>query len=132
MKQQANILIVDDELEIRQLLKEFLQLKGYAALTAANGVEALTCLKAEKVDLALIDMWMPGMNGLDILRSIRASDPSVGVIMMTGLCDAEIARQAIDSGAHDYLTKPLDFRRLEGAIRAGLTGAPQASPTLLA
>jgi DNA-binding NtrC family response regulator len=132
MKQQANILIVDDELEIREVLKEFLQLKGYAALTAANGVEALTCLKAEKLDLAVVDMWMPGMNGLEILRSIRAIDPSVGVIIMTGLCDAEIARQAIESGAHDYLLKPLDLRRLEDAIRAGLTGAPQACPTLLA
>jgi two-component system, NtrC family, nitrogen regulation response regulator NtrX len=132
MKQQANLLIVDDELEIRELLMEFLQLKGYAVLTAANGVEALACLKAQKPDLALIDMWMPGMHGLDILRSIRAIDPSIGVIMMTGLCDAEVARQAIEYGAHDYLTKPLEFRRLEDAIRAGLTGTPHACPARLA
>jgi DNA-binding NtrC family response regulator len=132
MKQQANLLIVDDELEIRELLKEFLQLKGYAVLTAANGVEALACLKDQKLDLALIDMWMPGMHGLEILRSIRAIDPSIGVIMMTGLCDAEVARQAIEYGAHDYLTKPLEFRRLEDAIRAGLTGAPHARPARLA
>jgi DNA-binding response OmpR family regulator len=131
MKQQANILIVDDELEIREVLKEFLQLKGYAVLTAANGVEALTCLKAETLDLALIDMWMPGMNGLDILRSIRALDPSVAMIMMTGLCDAEVVRQALEYGAHDCLAKPLDLRRLEDAIRAGLTGAPPACPARL-
>jgi DNA-binding NtrC family response regulator len=132
MKQQANILIIDDELEIREVLKEFLQLKGYAALTAADGAEALACLKAGKPDLVLIDMWMPGMNGLDVLRSIRATDPSISVIMMTGLCDAEVARQAIEYGAHDYLPKPLDLRRLESSICTGLTGAPQACPALLA
>jgi DNA-binding response OmpR family regulator len=128
MKQQANILIVDDELEIRELLKEYLQLKGYAVLAAATGAEALACLRANKADLALVDMWMPGMHGLDILRNIRATDPSVGVIMMTGLCDTEVARQAIECGAHDYLPKPLDFRRLEDTIRARLTGAPQSCP----
>jgi DNA-binding response OmpR family regulator len=131
MEKKVKILVVDDELEIRELLKEFLQLKGYAALTAANGVEALACLKVQKLDLALIDMWMPGMNGLEILRSIRAIDPSVAVIMMTGLCDAEVARQAFEFGAHDCLAKPLDLRRLEDTIRAGLTGAPHACPARL-
>ena len=97
-------------------------------LTAANGAEALACLRAKKADLPLIDMWMPGMNGLDILRSIRANDPSVGVIMMTGLCDAQIARQAIESGAHGCLPKPLDLRGLEDAIHTRLTGAPHACP----
>jgi DNA-binding NtrC family response regulator len=126
MKQQANILIVDDELEIRELLDEFLRLKGYAVFTVASGAEILACLKANKPDLVLVDMSLPGMNGLDILRSIRATDPSIGVIMMTGLYDADVARQAIESGAYGYLPKPLDLRRLEDAIRAALTGGPHA------
>jgi DNA-binding response OmpR family regulator len=131
MEKKVKIMVVDDELEIRELLKEFLQLKGYAVLTAANGVEALACLKAATLNLALVDVWMPGMNGLEILRSIRALYPSVAVIMMPGLCDAEVVRQALEYGAHDCLAKPLDLRRLEDAIRAGLTGAPHACPARL-
>jgi DNA-binding response OmpR family regulator len=125
MMKKATILVIDDEIEIGELLKEFLQLKGYAVVTAANGVEALTYMKAQRPDLALIDMWMPGINGLEILRNIRAIDPSVGVIMLTGLCDEAIVRQARQDGACDYLTKPLDLRRLEHTTRSELTGTTE-------
>jgi DNA-binding response OmpR family regulator len=89
---KAKILVIDDELQIRELLKEFLQLKGYTVITASNGDEALTCMQDQQLMLAVLDMCMPGKNGLETLRSMRTLNPHLSVIMLTGICDEAAVR----------------------------------------
>jgi DNA-binding NtrC family response regulator len=126
MKDKARILIVDDQQEIRELLQEFLTIKGFTAFAAANGVEALTCLREQTLDLVLIDMWMPEMDGLETQRRMRAIDPDVKVIMLTGLNDEVVAQQAIRDGARDYLLKPLKLDHLTRILLAELSLAENA------
>jgi two-component system response regulator MprA len=116
MGETARILIVDDEEEIRQLVAEFLEARGYSVISAASGIEALTALERFHPDLILLDVMMPRMNGLEALRRIREVDGRVGVIMLTAVEDEGVARQAMQSEAYDYVTKPVDFGYLELAI----------------
>lgn len=116
MTDEARILVVDDEEEVRQLIVEFLESRGYAVITAATGFEALTAVKHYRPDLVLMDIMMPKMNGLETLQRIREINPRVGVIMLTGVEDEAIAKEAMRKEAYDYITKPLDFGYLELAI----------------
>jgi DNA-binding response OmpR family regulator len=116
MKEQAIILIVDDEPEVCGFLKEFLEMKGYAVLTALSGAEALQCVQEQPPDLMLLDIKMQGMDGLETLRRIRALNRTLSVIMLSGISDEEIAQQTIREGAQDYLVKPLNLSYLELTI----------------
>jgi len=120
MGEEARILVVDDEEEIRQLVAEFLETRGYSVITAASGPDALTAVKHYHPDLVLMDIMMPRMNGLEALQRIREIDRDVGVIMLTAVEDETIAREAIRREAYDYITKPLDFGYLELAIMTKL------------
>jgi CheY-like chemotaxis protein len=112
----ARVLVVDDEPDAVELLQEFLTGKGYEVLTAANGNEALQKLKAERPHLILLDVRMPGMNGLEALRRIREIDREVGVIMVTAVNEEETGREALRLGAFDYIVKPLDLAYLERSL----------------
>ncbi len=112
----ARVLVVDDEPDAVELLQEFLTGKGYEVLTAANGNEALQKLKAERPHLILLDVRMPGMNGLEALRQIREIDREVGVIMVTAVNEEETGREALRLGAFDYIVKPLDLAYLERSL----------------
>jgi DNA-binding NtrC family response regulator len=103
------VLIVDDEMEMLHLLKRTLEpdLKC-EILTANSGAEALRILEGTPVDLALVDMKMPGMDGMELLEHIRANHPSLTVVMMTAYGRIETAVQALKLGAYDFLTKPFD------------------------
>ena len=116
MRDEARILVVDDEEEVRQLVAEFLEIRGYSVITAATGLEALTAVKHYRPDLVLMDIMMPGMTGLETLQRIREIDQRVGVIMLTAVDDEAVAREAMRREAYDYITKPLDFGYLELAI----------------
>lgn len=116
MAEQARILVVDDEAEVRELVAEFLEVKGYAVITAANGLDALTAVKHYRPHLVLMDVMMPRMDGLETLRRIREADPGVGIIMLTAVEDEAIAKEAMKKEAYDYITKPLDFGYLELVI----------------
>jgi CheY-like chemotaxis protein len=120
MTEDARILIVDDEEEVRQLVAEFLESRGYSVITAATGFEALTAVKHYRPDVVLMDIMMPKMNGLETLRRIREIDPRVGVIMLTAVDDEGVAKEAMRGEAYDYITKPLDFGYLELAIMTKL------------
>lgn len=110
------VLVVDDEPEAVELLQELLIAKGYEVLTASDGEEALRKVKAERPHVILLDMRMPKMNGLEVLRRVREIDHEVGVIMVTAVMEEETGRQALQMGAFDYITKPLDLAYLEHTL----------------
>jgi CheY-like chemotaxis protein len=110
------VLVVDDEPDAVYLLREFLEAKGYEVLTASDGEEALQKVKEERPHVILLDVRMPGMNGLEVLKRVREIDHEVGVIMVTAVNEEETGRQALQLGAFDYITKPLDFTYLERSL----------------
>lgn len=112
----ARVLIVDDEPEAVELLQEFLGAKGYDVITAGDGAEAVRKVMDERPHLILLDVRMPKMDGLEVLRRVREIDKEVGVIMVTGVTEEEIGRQAMALGAFDYIVKPLDLPYLERSL----------------
>lgn len=108
----VRVLIVDDEPDFVELIREFVTGKGYQALVAHDGREALRQLKEQRPHIVLLDIRMPGMDGLEALRQIRETDREVGVIMLTGVRDREIGNRSLREGAFDYLVKPIDLAYL--------------------
>ena len=113
----AKILVVDDQLGVRRLLFETFKEDQHEVQMAANGAEALQLLKNYGPDLILMDMKMPGMNGIETLRQIRASDQRIRVIMMTAYCDAQNMEQAKDLGILYYMSKPFDLFEMRDRVR---------------
>ena len=107
-----NILIVDDEKNYTLILAAVLEDAGFGALTANSGSEALGILASSDVDLVLTDMKMPGMDGIDLLERIKATDAELPVIMMTAHGTVEKAVEAMQKGAYNYILKPFDNERL--------------------
>ena len=121
------ILVADDEAAIREVLIEFLSDHGYAATGAENGREALQRVKTIRPQIILLDIAMPGMNGIETLKRLRQEFPSAAVIMISGHADNDMALQALDLGAYDFIQKPLDFRYLERTLLAKIvTLEPEA------
>ena len=104
---QATIMIVDDEDRIRRILAIQLQKAGYNVLSLGDGQEAMELLSKVNVDVVISDIRMPGITGDQILRYIKTHNPSVPVIMLTGVVDVETAVSIMRSGAYDYLVKPV-------------------------
>ena len=107
-----NILIVDDEENIRLSLKGGLEDEGYQIVLAASGEEAFKVLEQTEVDLLLLDIWMPGMDGLTVLERLKKDLPSLPVIIMTGHGSIDTAVRATRLGALDFIEKPLDLNKL--------------------
>jgi len=120
MNSKANILIVDDEAVVRDSLGKWLSEEGYAVETASTAREALFKLPSERWDLALLDIKMPGMDGLELERKIREVHPEIIIIIMTGYASVETAVQALKDGAYDYITKPFDPDDLTHVIHKAL------------
>jgi len=110
------ILVVDDEKQICGLLDEFLSQKGYQVITATSGEEALERLEEESPHLILLDIRMPGMDGMECLRIIKEKDEKTGVIMTTGVGDMDTIKEALKLGVNDYILKPIDLDYLEKLI----------------
>lgn len=110
------VLVVDDEPDAVELLTEFLTSKGYEVITAGGGEEAIQKVKAERPHLILLDVRMPKMNGLEVLRQVRQIDNEIGVIMVTAVNEEATGRQALELGAFDYIVKPLDLEYLERSL----------------
>ena len=115
------LLVIDDEPGILALVERVVRPTGFRTILHSSATEALALLPAERPDVALVDLRMPELGGLDVLRAIRHAQPECGVILMTGHASVESAIAAVKLGALDYLTKPLDFDRL----RRLLTGAKE-------
>ena len=110
------ILVVDDEIEVCNALKEFLSIKGYLALTAQNGKDALSIVNEKKPHIVLLDIIMPDMSGIEILEEIKKIAPRVGVVMITAVTDEALGNKALKLGADDFITKPVDLDYLETVL----------------
>jgi len=111
------VLVVDDERPIRLLIERELPRAGYVVLTAESGEEALEKVRAQDVDVILLDLKMPGMGGMEALRRIKDSGASAEVVILTGHPDVDSAIAAMKLGAYDYLTKPFKLSELEEVLR---------------
>ena len=112
------ILIVEDELRIASFLQKGLQAEGYACVVAEDAESALTFAQAEPVDLVLLDLILPDRSGLDVLRSLRARDQRLPILVLTAKDDVHSKVSGLDQGADDYLTKPFVFDEVLARVRA--------------
>lgn len=125
MKRQATkILIVDDEARNRRLLEVFAQADGYATVCAADGETALTLALSEQPDLILLDLMMPGMDGFEVTRWLKANPLTsrLPIIIVTALQDLAAHRRVLASGADEFITKPVDRWELSMRIAKLLPG----------
>ncbi len=114
------ILIVDDDKDMRLILSKSLRLEGYKTIVAGNGKEALRKVKKELPNLILLDVKLPGMNGLNVLEEIKKINKDLIVVMLTGYGDIKDAVKAIKLGAFDYITKPFEDREIISNINEAL------------
>lgn len=101
-----HVLISDDEIGLRESLKDLLTMEGYVVTVTANGIEAINKLQSEQFDIALLDIKMPKIDGIEVLRYMQQNCPFTQPIMLTGIVDVKLAVEAIRLGAYDYITKP--------------------------
>lgn len=116
------ILLVDDEGWVRKLVRGYLEQAGFAVTTAASGPEALAEFKAHPPDLVLLDLMLPGMDGLEVARHIRR-ESNVPIIMLTARSTEDDRVVGLELGADDYIVKPFSARELEARVRAVLRRA---------
>jgi DNA-binding NtrC family response regulator len=116
----ANILVIDDESSIRESLEVLLSLEGYSAVTAADGAEGLRQLELDNFDLVLLDLALPGQNGLEILPQIRERQPGLPVIMITAYGTVDNVVEAVRAGAENFVQKPWDNEKLLADIRSAV------------
>ncbi len=112
----SSVLVVDDEPGVRESLR-FLLNPSYLVLTVSSGEEALETLRAETVDVVLLDLTMPGIGGVETLAKIREIDDAVEVVIITGYFSYQSAVEALRLRAFDYITKPLDSARVQSVVR---------------
>lgn len=115
------ILIVDDQYGIRILLNEVLQKEGYDTYQAANGLQALEIVQQNTPDLILLDMKIPGMDGIEILKRVKALYPDMKVIIMTAYGELDMIQEAMDLGAITHFSKPFDIVDIRVAVKKYLT-----------
>jgi DNA-binding NtrC family response regulator len=113
---QTKVLLVDDEVEFASALAERLQLRKFYVKTAFNALEALASIHSDAPDVVILDLKMPGMDGIEILKTIKKIDQSIEVIMLTGHGDKESVQEGMESGAFEYIMKPIDIEELISKI----------------
>lgn len=129
------ILVIEDEPQIARVLQLELQFEGYDVTTKHTGPDGLIAYREEPFDLVLLDIMLPGMNGLDVLKRIRTDERIIPVILLTAKGETNDKVAGLDLGANDYVTKPFEFEELLARIRTQLRFAKPAvtlSPTLAA
>ncbi len=117
MNDMSSILVIDDEPGIRSTVKDILEDEGYRVLVAEDGPIGLDMLQRESVDLVLLDVWLPRMGGIDVLKAIKAAYIGIEVIVVSGHASIDLAVSAVKLGAFDFIEKPLSIDRLSTAVR---------------
>lgn len=117
----AQILVVDDDKNIRMLLSQCMEEAGYMVVSAVDGEHALKKVEETQFDLVLLDMKLPGMDGLQVLRKLRAADPAQPIVIITAHGTIETAVEAMKSGATDYLQKPFTPEEIRNIVRLNLS-----------
>ncbi|MFB5166280.1 MULTISPECIES: response regulator [Anoxybacillaceae] len=116
----SKILIVDDQYGIRILLNEVFQREGYTTYQAANGIQALEIVRKHQPDLVLLDMKIPGMDGIEILKRLKEIDPDIKVIIMTAYGELDMIQETKELGAIMHFAKPFDIDDLREAVKKHL------------
>ena len=104
----CNVIVVDDEPAINQILEKVLEDAGMSVRSAVNAQDALMLYKEQQADVVITDIQMSGMSGFDLLAELLLRNPNAKIIMMTGYDSYDVVRRALQEGAYDYLTKPLE------------------------
>ena len=120
------ILVVDDEPQIVRVLRGYLEQAGFAVFSAHDGAEALRVARQERPDLVILDLMLPGMDGLDVARSLR-KEGDIPIIMLTARVDETDRVVGLELGADDYVTKPFSLREVIARVRAVLRRAQGGS-----
>ncbi|MDJ0668159.1 MAG: response regulator [Desulfobacterales bacterium] len=116
MENHKQVLVVDDEPTICSLMNVFLTQRGYQVHIANTGADALNLFKEALPDIVLLDISMPGMRGIDVLRQIKAINANCGVIMLSAYGDDETIQEAMDMGAFCYIQKPMELTDLNARL----------------
>jgi two-component system, OmpR family, response regulator MtrA len=124
----ACILVVEDDPSIRELTERGLRNAGFAVITAAAGDEGLDRFRTERPDAVVLDVMLPGLDGLEVCKAIRASS-SVPVVMLTARSDTLDVVVGLESGADDYVTKPFEMPELIARVRSSLRRATRSGPS---
>lgn len=122
------ILIVDDETDIATSIQYVLAQEGYSTLMAHDGLTALELAEKEKPDLILLDLMMPGLDGLEVCRRVRAYDRRIPILMLTARTSEIDTVVGLELGANDYIAKPVRLRELVARVKAHLRESPASSP----
>ncbi len=130
VNQNPRVLIVDDEQVVCDLLREELSERGYLCTAVLSGDDALAKLAKADFDVVLLDIRMPGMSGMDVLREVWLNHSHTAVIMITAVNDVDTAVQAIQLGASDYIVKPFELDRIDASISAALESKPATDKSL--
>lgn len=117
---QRTLLIADDNSKVREFLGHYFETNGFVPLIAADGREALKLISKHSVDVALLDVNMPGLSGIDVLRQLRTDSPHTAVIMLTAAEDLGTVVEAMKLGAYDYVTKPSNLTDLQKRVQEAL------------
>jgi two-component system, OmpR family, response regulator MprA len=120
---RERLLVADDDRAIRESLERALGLEGYAVLTVADGTAALAAIEDERPDLVVLDVMMPGLDGLTVCRVLRAQQNRLPILMLTARTETSDRVAGLDAGADDYLAKPFELEELLARIRALLRRA---------
>lgn len=116
--EKINVLVADDEDSLRITISAWLGDEGFEVQQTDNGLDAIKMVQSNDFDIALLDIKMPGANGLEVLRYIKKNSSSTEVVMMTGMSDVSMAVEAMKLGAREYLTKPVDMEQLVPQLRS--------------
>jgi two-component system sensor histidine kinase/response regulator len=116
----GHVLVVDDEALIRTMLVKYLRRQGYEVRAAQNGAEALALVEQALPDVVIVDIYMPGMNGVEVLRALRARQYRGTVIALTASQDEKLLLDMLEFGSMDVMNKPVNLERLGLAVQVGL------------
>ncbi len=120
MEDTINILVVDDEPSVREFFERLLKMKGFGVSTISSGKEALEFVANNNVHVIIIDIFMPEMDGFQLIDEIKIKYPKIATIMMTGMGDSKMIRQATLHGADEYITKPFKREELSMVIERAI------------